>query len=277
MRYDRFWTRRYRATLYFHERLRLVDFVDFLLILIAGSISAFGKAWPVYILLGIYLVIVVCKLAYTIRTRDTTSHLKAAVITGLLNFTNKELFRDSNSTRYTIFRVAPFRPDYIIPWIRFKRSGRGGLKEAFSSRARFRRGEGITGQVWEKPPGQLAIQLIPAIPGQARNLLRVLYENKYGVKADTFDAISDHMGSVRCIISYVCLDEHAQFLNLLSLDIAAPVETVPIESEPGSVYLELQDNGQRVQIDTQSLWRLVSMIGTVLLQFQHEQYKKKEG
>ena len=106
-RYDKFWTRRYRATLYLYERLRLIDFVDLLLIAIAATISAFGKPAPVYTLLGVYILITMGKFYYTLTSRDTINNLKAAIITGLLNFINKEVLSDSNYTRFTIFRVAP--------------------------------------------------------------------------------------------------------------------------------------------------------------------------
>lgn len=276
-RYDLFWTRRYRARLYLYERLKLIDLVDLLLVVIAITISAFGKPSPVYALLGVYLLVAVGKLGFMIKTRDTTNNLKASVITGLLNFINKELLNNSNRTRFTIFRVAPFRSDYIIPWVRFRRGGQGGRNEAFASRARFRQEEGITGRVWSEPPGTLAIQLIPEIPHGDRNLLRLLYESKYGVKPDTFDAISIHMSRVRCIISYVCLDADNQFLNLLSLDIAAPVNLVPVASGSDAMYLEFQENGKQITVDTQSLWRLVNTVGTVLLQFKHEQHKYERG
>lgn len=259
--------------LYLHERVRFVDFVDLLLVGLAITISAFGKPNPVYVLVSFYLVIMLWKLGYTIATRDNIGNLKAAIITGLLNFINKEMLNDSNNTRFTVFRVAPYRPDYIIPWIRFKRGGTGGRREAFDSRARFQRNEGITGKVWAKPPGTLAVHLIPEIPGRDRNLLRVLYA-VYGVKPQTFDALSDHMCKVRCIISYVCLDEHAQFLNLLSLDIESPVVRVPIGTESKAVYLEFQDGEKKTNVDTQSLWRLVSTIGTVLQQYKLEEKQR---
>jgi hypothetical protein len=267
-RYDKFWTRTYRARLWFHERVKTIDFVDLLLVSIAGTISAFGKPHPVYYLLAIYVGVMIFKLWYTIRTRETASWLKATTITGLLSFINREFLNDSNCTRFTIFRVAPYRNDHIIPWIRFRRGGKGGRQEAYASKARFQRNEGITGKVWEKPPGQLAIQIIPSIPNGDRNLLRVLYENKYGVRPETFDAISEHMRSVRCIISYVCLDESQQFLNLLSLDIAAEVTVVPLSNPSDAVYLTFKDEtGRTTQIDTQSLWRLITTIGTVLRSF----------
>ena len=223
-----------------------------------------------------YILITLLKLWYVIRTRDTTNNLKSAIVTGLLNFINKEVLNDSNHTRYTIFRIAPHRSNYIIPWVRFLRGGIGGRKEAYASRARFQRQEGISGKVWNKPPGKLAIQLIPNIQTKDRNLRRLLYENTYGVRPDTFEAISDYMVNVSCIISYVCLDEHGQFLNLLSLDIDTPVRRVPID-ESGAVYLEFQENGKSIKVDTQSLWRLVSTIGTVLIQYKYEQTQNERG
>ena len=84
------------------------------------------------------------------------------------------------------------------------------------------------------------------------------------MKPDTFEAISEYMTHVTCIISYVCLDENKQFLNLLSLDIAAPVQRIPTPGDPAAIFLQFQDNGRQVQVDTQSLWRLVTTVGTVL-------------
>jgi hypothetical protein len=196
-RYDKFWTRRYRAKLYLHERLKIGDFVDLLLVAVAATISAFGKPNPVYVLLGVYIVIWMGKTVYTIRTRTTSINLAASIVTGLLSFINTELFDGSNCTRFTIFRVAPYHTDRIIPWVRYRRGGLGGRREAFGSRARFQRDEGITGKVWEKPPGKLAIQLIPEIADNDRNLLRLLYERKYDVKPETVDALSEYMTRVR--------------------------------------------------------------------------------
>ena len=105
------------------------------------------------------------------------------------------------------------------------------------------------------------------MPKGERNLLRVLYEDRYGVSPETFQALSDYMSDVRCIISYPFLDERKQFLNLLSLDIAAEVK---FKQEPGSskFYLEIIEDGKTIQVDPQSLWRLVTMVGSVLRSFQ---------
>jgi hypothetical protein len=266
-KYDKFWTRRYRVRLWIHERIRWLDFVDLLLASIAGFISVVGKPDPAKELLYIYLAIFVGKMAYSIKTRETSSSQRADIATGLLAFINRELFQDSAATRLTIFRRAPFRPTHIIPWTRFRVGGDGGRKEAYKSRARWIKGEGITGRVWQKPSLDLAIQIIPQVPKGERNLLRVLYEGRYGVSPETFQALSDYMSDVRCIISYAFLDERKQFLNLLSVDITAEVE---FKREPGSskFYLEIREDGKTIQVDPQSLWRLVTMVGSVLRSFQ---------
>jgi hypothetical protein len=105
-------------------------------------------------------------------------------------------------------------------------------------------------------------------------MLKRLYERRYKVQPKTVEALSNYMTSVRCIISYVCLDETDQFLNLLSVDITTPVRLLPITAQPGSVCLELDEGGKTVQVDTQSLWRLVTTVGTVLRSFNSGQ---KEG
>jgi hypothetical protein len=282
MRYDSFWTRRYLAYLYLHRRLRRQDFIEFFLVLIAIGISAQGKNFLIVgPLLTVYCGLALLRAWLAIRNRETNNAIQAGVFAGLCDLINKDLFGASNRTRFTLFELAPRRTTHIIPRYRFNRGGIGPVKEALLSRARYRRGEGATGRAWAKPATSLAIQWIP--PLSSKEVMKAYYVDYLRVSPDTAAAISDHMVNVRCIISYTFLDSNDQFLGLLSLDVSdmdvsvEDVSLVPMTPEGGTspesplslqrTFLSLKSGDDTINVESESLLRLVRAIGTVLQSF----------
>lgn len=265
VKYDRFWTRRYRVLLHLWRKFRFRDLLGVLLFILAAILAVIGKDPSITIpILVAYFLIAGGRAALGIRARELKFGVQGRVIAGLFNFMNNELFSSSNKTRFTLFRQAPFRGSYIVPWWRYKRSGDDPIKEADKSCSRYSQDEGLTGRVWADPADALAIQILPDFQGN-RALMEAYYIGNLKVPAESAMAISDYMTKVRAIVSYAFLDPRGTFLGLLSLDISDAdvelgrnMEGISIQTSDGSIVI----------VDADRLYLLTRAVGNVLESFQ---------
>jgi len=184
------------------------------------------------------------------------------VVAGLFDFINRELFSRSSYTRFTLFRRAPFRPSFIIPWYRFRRGGNGPIRDADASRSKYQKGEGITGRAWETPATKLAIQVLPEF--SSRSVLEAYYIGQLGVSREHVADISPYMDKVRAIVSYAFLDHHDQFLGLMSLDI----QNANVRPDEASIDIIPPDGNSAFSVNADELFRFVRALGSVLDSFQ---------
>lgn len=209
-----------------------------------------------------YCVIALWRFFLSMRASESRYALQAHVVANLFDFINRELFSRSSYTRFTLFRQAPFRRSQIVPWYRFRRGGNGPIKDAALSRAKYHKGEGITGRAWETPATRLAIQVLPEFPNRA--VLDAYYIGELGVSREHVAEISGYMEKVRAIVSYAFLDHRDQFLGLMSLDI----QNATVHPDEASIRIAPMDNNSAFTVNADELFRLVRVVGLVLDSFQ---------
>jgi len=246
-----------------------------LLVILAILLSAQGKdkGIAIPILIG-YLFIAAIRAWLSMGARESRYALQGFVISGLFDFINKEVFARSNHTRFTLFREAPLRREKcVVPWYRFRRGGTDPIKEADTSRARYRLGEGVTGQAWQKPARDLVVQLIPRFA--TRRLMEAYHIQFFHVLPETASSISDYIVGVKAIISYAYLDHRDQFMGLVSLDIrdaditlADLTALTPQSNAAAQGGLLISSADEKIEVDSDTLFLLLRAIGNVLESFQ---------
>lgn len=210
--------------------LRYLRIRDFLQLLMAGATG--GLAITTYslhheaviILGGVYFVTLLLLSLQTIRGRAARDRVQADVLWGLFSHMNKEIFRDDSGTRFTLFIPSPLRrrSDYLVPWYRYRKGAQDPITEAQKSKARYRRGEGFTGQAWEQAGSYLFYGSFPFFP--SRTEFEKYYKSKLEIEPDTVHEISDFMIKVRTIFTYGFTDSTGKLLGVLSLDMQRPLE-----------------------------------------------------
>lgn len=250
--------------------------LELFIVTVAIIISAQGKDGSVVgPLLGLYLTAILLRAILILRYRERDNGKLPSVFLSLANYINERLFCGSNDTRFTLFRVAPFRNDFIVPWLRYRRGGQGALAEAEASLARYGRKEGVTGRAWDDPQERISIQVFPPFLGDA-DLMRAIFVQQFGVKTENAFAVSDYMADVTCVLSHTFLDGQKQFSGLLSVDIRNATIEFPAPSSdasPGSGASDVAPSSLRVGfekknsdfvVDSEALVRLVDAMGIVL-------------
>jgi hypothetical protein len=140
-----FHTWAYRLRLRQRDYLRADDCLNLVAALLMGTLAAFtySEHPQLTTILGLlYAGTVVWIFFCTVRRRRARDQIQAEVLWGLFSQINKEIFDGDHRTRVTLFRPDSIRRDYITPWYRYSKGGRGPIEEAALSKARYKRGEG---------------------------------------------------------------------------------------------------------------------------------------
>jgi len=253
----------YRSLLWVWRRFSWRELLGVLLLLLAIILAMQGKNQKIVLPIVIaYCLVALWRFFLSMRASESRYALQAQVVASLFDFINRELFSRSSFTRFTLFRQAPFRRSVIIPWYRFKRGGNGPMRDAAASRAKYRKGEGITGRAWETPATKLAIQVLPEFP--SRQILEAYYIGELGVSREHVADISSYMEKVRAIVSYAFLDHRDQFLGLMSLDI----QNATVHPDEASIRIAPMDGNSAFTVNADELFRIVRVLGIVLDSFQ---------
>jgi hypothetical protein len=239
-------TFRYRLCLWIYRNLRVRDFVQLLMAATAGWLrvaGAGGKPAPPLVnnLFYLYFALLAVHIALTLWQRRARDRVQGAVMWGLFDRINREIFKGDHRTRFTLFRRAPLVwPGEIIPWFRYHQGGHDAIALAARSRAHFRRGEGITGGAWDQ--GQ-TIFCAPLPQFQSREQFEHHYVNTLEVRKPVVTGLSPFMEKVQTIFAYGFLDQQGHFLGVLSLDFkgvltledgGVTVESAPNQAAGGS-------------------------------------------
>ena len=246
--------------IWFSRHIELADVLGALRLIVALLIAMLFWSQATAIagaLVTAYLVFVVSEVLARVFTRKLKYQEQADVIWGILASLNRQVFLNSEKTRFTLFRPDPLDPRFIIPWFRFRRSGRNAIEEAKESVARYRRGEGETGRAWNKAGSNVIILTVMEEEFRDRSAMETYYIGKLDMPLERLGTISDYMIGVRAILSIPYNDSKERFLGILSIDISMPTK----KSEEKFV---LDNEGKSIWIDSDHLRLIAETFRAVL-------------
>jgi hypothetical protein len=242
----KFFSRRYRIMRWWSRYLRITDIFRLGVLAAAGALAANSYSFSpkVSMIAGAsYFVLMLAAAVQTFHEREAYDSVQGEVVWGLFHQMNKEIFHGDHRARFTLFRCAPIRRDFIVPWYRYCKGALGPIQEAEKSKARYKRNEGLTGAAWVRT-GQLLWPTLPKFSDRAEFEKYYIYELK--IDRDIVQELSDFMVGVETIFTCGFEDGHGKFLGVLSLDLQSPVP---------------------VNFDSQALALVVRSIGSVLESF----------
>ena len=109
------------------------------------------------------------------------------------------------------------------------------FQEAQQSKAKYKRGESVTGKTWEREHAGKDLFFVWFPEFRGRQEFENYYRETLQIPVDVVDGISDYMIRVQAIFSYAFLGVGKQLLSVLSLDL----QTKTRISEDG-LFLELE-------------------------------------
>lgn len=257
-----FYSRWYRLRIWRRDYFRARDILSLLATLLMGVVAAlaYSRHPTLTVFLGTCYAIVVSTLfVLTALDRQARDRVQGEVLWGLFSLINKEIFNSDHRTRFTLFKQDSLRPDYITPWYRYFRGGQGAIVEATASRARYRRGEGMTGRAWAEAGRSLLLQVFPRFA--TREEFEGHYINVLGIEKTTVKDLSPYMQSVQTMFCYAFVGDGERTLGVLSLDFQAPFALHPQPSFPAL------DDGHAITLDRERLNLLLGSVRNVLESF----------
>ncbi len=235
-----FYSRRYRWLSWCLRYLRGRDILQIGMLVAAGvlAVNTFSFKPLVSAVAGsVYGALLFVFAIITIGRRNATDYAEGEVLWGLFSHMNKEIFADNNRTRFTLFKQAPFRPNYIIPWYRFQKGATDAIEEATKSRSRYTREDGLTGEAWANAGREISVSLLPKF--RTRQEFETYHIDELGIDPAIVRDLSPFMQHIRTIISYGFADSRGKFLGVLSLDLQ-----FPLTSEGSAVFGDLDSENE---------------------------------
>lgn len=162
--------------------------------------------------------------------RRNSDYSRSAVLREFFQQLGNEVFRDVKNYRITIFQPSPFSDEYITPSYRYTKGRKDIITPALKSRAKYRRGEGYTGDAWVNHGQELIVASFPDFR-ESRAEFESYYE-KLGIDGDTIAHLGDTMVRVRTILSYGFEDEAGDFLGVMSIDLEEPLTVDEATNSP---------------------------------------------
>lgn len=260
---DNFWTRHYRLLFSAGRLVVLRDLCEILLLLFI-VLAAYYACDPALrnLIVGTCIAISGIRAGLVWRSRWVSARSLSRVFGSLFAYINDSFFGRSTDTRFTIFRPAPFRKNYIVPWWRFSSGVTDLVREASGSRSRYTKDEGHTGIVWQTADADEPTFRIQELP-EFKNRIEMeeYFEHVLNVSEETARSISDYMVDVTAIMSLPFVGSSGRFLGLLSVDFRnAKVEKVEhvarLKVKPAA--------GESYLVDSNSLYALTRNINGVL-------------
>jgi hypothetical protein len=210
---------------------RYVRFRDAAQLLMAGAagllaINTYSKNAVLTVAAGMtYFVLLLLSGVTVLRNRKARDHIQAEVLWELFHHMNNELFESSDTARFTFFNTTRFsREECLVPWYRYRKGAQDPIEEANRSRAKYKRGEGITGQAWSKT-GRLLFGTYPAFA--TRQDFERHYIDVLGIDRETVQRLSGEMQHVRTIFCYGFTNGSGKLIGVLSLDLEDGLQVDP--------------------------------------------------
>lgn len=172
-----------------------------------------GSSYGVFFLLSIRAVWA------SRRERDV---VQRHVLQTLFSDMHQRILKGWKGARFTFFAQLPGQPRAIVPWYRFDPADPLG-QEAIGSRARYEKGEGITGSAWAHP-GVLYFAIFPKF--ETHEQFVQYYSHDLGIRASTARSLSPYMQDVRGIFAYAFPSASGEAIGVLSLDLQGDVSIV---------------------------------------------------
>lgn len=243
--------------------------------LLAGLLAVFAYSTRPELSLELgtaYLVALGLVGVSTFRSRKARDHVQAEVFWGLASLINKEIFQGDHRTRFTLFKPASFRPEYITPWYRYFKGGQGPIEEAKGSRARYRREDGLTGQAWAEAGDSLLCLVFPEFKN--RQQFEAHYINELHISKEIVRELSPYMEKVQTMFCYAFVGDRERTLGVLSLDFQAPLTLDPNDPDGNPLFPSPQGE-KDVVLDRTNFRLLISSVQNVLESFARAERRQR--
>ncbi|MEK7995447.1 MAG: hypothetical protein AAB403_16730 [Planctomycetota bacterium] len=219
----------------------------------------------------LYVVVLILIFVATFRSRRARDQIQGEVVWGQFALINKEIFKGDYRTRFTLFKEDSFHRGQISPWYRYFKGGRGPIKEAEESRARYSRtkADGLTGQAWQEAGRCMLWRLFPKFNN--RQEFEDYYINKLGMSEKTVKHLSDYMIGVQSMFCFGFVCRREKTLGVLSIDFKAPL-TVDAQGEPS---FPSPENDAQIPLDRERLNILLSSMQAVLESFEESDRRER--
>lgn len=185
-----------------------------------------------------YTLLILLVAVDIIRGRRKRDYAHSAVLREFFEQLGRDVFGDGKGYRVTIFKQSPSNRDYIVPWYRYRKGDVDVIESALNSRAKYRLGEGFTGDAWLQKGQELICASFPEFGG-SREAFEAYYSEQLLIDPETVSELSDTMINVRTILSYGFEGRNGEFLGVLSIDLGDPITVDENTNAPqiGSSYL----------------------------------------
>jgi hypothetical protein len=255
------WWYRYRLWTLRHLQWRDVLTPFQVLLAVALAVNGYSTRPGLSLLLGGgYAITAITHFGLSLRARRAVDYGQGEVIWTLFSYINEQLFMADHRTRFTLFVPALRKPDYIIPWYRYREGGTGPIPEARRSKARYRRGEGETGKAWDQA-GRLLVRSFPAF--ETPQEFRTHYIDVLKIDPGIVNDLSPYMHQVQTILSYGFVGKNRRSLGVLSLDLQAPIT----KTEDGRYLFPTPDGDHQAELDWSKMELLLKSLQMVLETF----------
>lgn len=226
------------------------------------AINSYSLHPTLSIVLGLlYIVVIGVHFGLGVRARRALDVGRGELLGTLFAFINEQVFGGDHRTRFTLFVPAPGRPDYIIPWYRYREGGSDPISEARRSRARYRRNEGETGKAWAEAGRKVLVSAFPRFNNKQE--FTRFYVTEMKVSPTVVQDLSDYMVEVQAMFSYGCVGSNHRTMGVLSLDLQAPLSKTDrgysFPSPDGDTQVELDFS--RLELLFQSVQNMLEGFG----------------
>ena len=203
-------------------RVYIVDVLD-----LAGTSIAFlvgltaywrlpdDKRFLILVLGPAWILVVIPRVVLLARRRRLAESTKRQTIVQVFRWIYEQVFGNTPGRRLTLFMLDPLDENEIVPKVRYQ-PGSPQLRPERTSRARYRRGEGFTGEAWAST-GDLIFRPLPRFA--TRQEFRTYYIDQLKIRPTVVDGLSDYMERVESIYSYGFCDQGGALLGVLSIDV----------------------------------------------------------
>jgi len=257
-----YFSRTYRIRRWLVRYWRWSDLFAFLLTVLAGYL-----AWLSYsqnptattFATAIYVLAAIGRSVIVIRTRRARDYVQASIFWNLCDQICRNVFAGEKRIRVTLFERDRLRWGFIVPKYRYEPGASDPIEEADRSRARYKKGQGITGRAWSEP-GRIFLANFPSFA--TRDDFVNFYVNRVGIDREVVNDLSPYMQACQGMLAYGLDDSIHRFLGVVSMDFIDPIQTsnVPAPTAPSQHQVPL--DGQRIHDVLQSMQTVLAAFQT---------------
>jgi hypothetical protein len=217
--------------IWFWRRLRLRDLLQIAQIGMFATVVALVAPHTIsrqvtYALTAAYVALFLASAVDVFRAREVRDHAQAQVFAAVCSAMNLVFKNHGLRARFTLFVEPRSQRGTIVPWYRYEEGVSDPIEAAKRSKARYHRGEGITGKAWSEPT-KLMLAVLPEFTSE--DDFRRYYIDALDIRPAVVNKLNAaFMSRVGAIFAYAFIDDQnpSRVLWILSIDIQAKAERV---------------------------------------------------